>query len=146
MSALRTTEFAPPAADFPAEPWESHTARFAACWGRSGAVVSVTGELDAANAGQLAEYVQRCASYCEWLVLDLSELEFMGTAGFSTLHAINTRCAGSDVQWAVVPGAASSRLLGICDPDATLPTAKSATLALAKVQDRGSLQLVSQSP
>lgn len=145
MSVLKPAAAEPAAATVvPSEPWESHTARFCVHWGRSGAVVSVVGELDAANADDLANYVQRCAAYCEWLVLDLTELEFMGTAGFSVLHTINTRCAGTDVQWALVPGAATTRLLRICDPDTTLPTAKSGASALARVQDRRLLQLVPQ--
>lgn len=131
---------------FPPPSLAAHTALFAVHWGRSGAVVSVAGELDAANAPQLVEYVQRCAANCEWLVLDLTELQFMGTAGFSALHRINSLCGGSQVQWAVVPGAVASRLLQICNPDTVLPVAESVALGLAKVQGTRSLalQLVSQ--
>ncbi len=31
---------------------------------RSGAVIAVSGELDAANADQLADYVQGCVTHC----------------------------------------------------------------------------------
>jgi anti-anti-sigma factor len=113
-------------AAFPSRAWECHTARFTADWGQSGPVITVRGELDASNAGQLADYVQRCATHSKSLILDLSKVEFFGTAGFSALHTINVRCAGADVRWAVVPSQAVSRLLRICDPDSALPVAESA--------------------
>lgn len=114
---------------------ERHTARFTVHWGRSGAVIAASGEIDAANAKPLAEYVQRCAERCEWLVLDLSDLEFIGTAGFSALQAISARCARASICWTVVPGLAVSTLLRVCDPESRLPIAGSLTTALADVQD-----------
>ncbi|MGA8329850.1 MAG: STAS domain-containing protein [Mycobacterium sp.] len=79
------------------------------------------GELDASNANELADYVERCVARSTAVVVDLSGLEFFGTAGFSALHLINVRCAGANQRWAVVPSTAVSRLLRICDPDNTLP-------------------------
>jgi|SRR5690625_973198 len=117
----------------PSDTWHSGTARSITKWARSGAVVSVDGELDAANAGQLADYVQQCAKSCEWLVLDLKNLEFIGVAGFSALKTIAERCAGGMVYCTTVPGAAVSRLLRICDPAHTLPTTPSVADALAGV-------------
>lgn len=119
----------------PSDTWESHTARCVTRWGRSGAVISVDGELDAANAGQLADYVHHCASSCEWLVLDLSELEFIGTAGFSALKNITDRCADAMVYCTMVPGTAVTRLLRICDPHSSLPTSASVADALSGVPD-----------
>lgn len=119
---------------WPSDTWESHTARSVIRWGCSGAVISVDGELDAANAGELADYVRRCAAHCEWLVLDLNDLEFIGTAGFSALKAITDRCADTTVQCTLVPGAAVTRLLRICDPANALPTTASVDDALAGVQ------------
>lgn len=116
--------------------WESHTARCTARWGRSGAVISVEGELDAANSGQLADYLRHCADYCDWLVLDLDDLEFIGTAGFSILQTMSARCTKGAVYLALVPGVALSRLLQVCDPDSSLPTVESVADALVKVQDR----------
>jgi anti-anti-sigma factor len=109
----------------PSEPWENHTARFTAEWGPSFVVITAHGELDASNANHLTDYVQRCAAQTESLILNLRGLEFFGTAGFSALHTINVRCAGSGVRWAMVPSKAVSRLLRICDPDNALPLAAS---------------------
>ncbi|MBO0863712.1 MAG: STAS domain-containing protein [Mycobacterium sp.] len=132
-------------ARLPAEPWENHTARFSAHWGPSAAVITACGELDASNATQLADYVQRCAVHSKGIVVDLSGVEFFGTAAFSALHTINVQCAGADVQWAVVPSRAVSRLLRICDPDNTLPTAESVeALPSAHEQSRRLLELIAQ--
>jgi anti-anti-sigma factor len=132
-------------AAFPSQPWETRTARFTVHRGPSVAVIAAQGELDAANAGQLADYVQRCTDSSKLLVLDLSGVEFFGTAAFSTLHTINVRCAGADVRWAVVPSRAVTRLLRICDPEHALPIAESADAAMAAQDEpRRLLQLVSQ--
>jgi anti-anti-sigma factor len=138
MSVVKTAQPPLPETDtaFPSQDWESHTARATARWGRSGAVISIEGELDAANADLLAEYVHRCAGYCEWLVLNLRGLGFIGTAGFSVLEAINSACATSKVRWSMVPSEAVARMLRVCDPKSSLPTTESVAAALATVQER----------
>lgn len=112
-------------AAIPPPAWENHTARFSAEWDTARVVVTVRGELDASNAAQLADYFDLCIAHSTPLVLDLSNLDFFGTAGFSALHLINVKCAGANLRWAVVPNKAVSRLLRICDPDSTLPLIKS---------------------
>ena len=129
----------------PSEPWENHTARFTAEWGPSFVVITAHGELDASNAAQLADYVQRCVAYSESVIVNLSGLKFFGTAGFSALHTINVRCAGADVRWAVVPNKAVSRLLRICDPDSALPLIESVADSLDENKEPHRLfQLVPQ--
>ena len=110
----------------PSPTWENHSARFTADRLSSCVVITAYGELDASNASQLADYVQHCAAGSKSVIVDLTGLDFFGTAGFSALHLINVRCAGANLDWAVVPSKAVSRLLRICDPDSTLPLAKSA--------------------
>jgi anti-anti-sigma factor len=139
-----------PHGQFPTEAWENRTARFVAHRGPAAVVVTAHGELDAANAVQLADYVQRGAAFSRWVILDLTGLEFFGTAGFSALHTINVRCARAGVQWTVVPNRTVSRLLQICDPDQALPIYGSATgdtVGSSSVRDeqRRLLQLVPQS-
>ena len=105
-----------------AQSWQlSHTAQFSARWSSSGTVITVNGELDAANADQLAAYVHRSVRRSTRVILDLRGLEFIGTAGFSVLHRINVACSGAQVQWVMVTSPAVSRLLRICDPDGALP-------------------------
>jgi anti-anti-sigma factor len=112
-------------AALPPPAWENHSARFSADWDASRVVITVDGELDASNASQLADYVEECMAHRTPVMLDLSNLEFFGTAGFSALHLINVQCAGANLRWAVVPNKAVSRLLRICDPDHTLPLVES---------------------
>ena len=80
------------------------------------------------------------------LALDLTGIEFFGTAGFSALHTLNVRCAGAGVEWVLVPSTAVSRLLRICDPDSALPIAATMPAALSQLQadQRRLLQLVSE--
>lgn len=105
-----------------AQSWQlSRTAQFSARRSRTGTVITVDGELDAANADQLAAYVQHSIMRSTRMILDLRGLEFIGTAGFSALHRINVACSRTQVRWAMVSSPALSRLLRVCDPDGTLP-------------------------
>ena len=112
-------------ATLPPPTWEDRTARFSAKWDTARVVITAHGELDASNATQFVDYFDVCINGSTPLIVDLSGLEFFGTAGFSALHLINVRCAGAKLRWAVVPSKAVSRLLGICDPDHALPLTKS---------------------
>ncbi len=105
-----------------AQSWQhSRTAQFTARWEPSGTVITVDGELDAANADQLAAYVQCSIGRSRRVILDLRGLKFIGTAGFSALHRINVACSAAQAHWAMASSPAVSRLLRICDPDGTLP-------------------------
>ncbi|GFG62993.1 hypothetical protein MKUB_04830 [Mycobacterium kubicae] len=97
------------------------TAEFSAHWGSAAGVITAQGELDAANADEFADYVQRCTKHCKRLVLDLRGVDFIGTAGFSALHRINVVCSAANAHWAMVPSREVSRLLRVCDPDGALP-------------------------
>ena len=72
---------------------------------------------------------------CRGLILDLSGLKFSGTDGFSALHRISVRCAHADIGWMLVPGAAVSRLLRICDPHGSLPAVDTVSAALANLRE-----------
>jgi anti-anti-sigma factor len=127
------------------EPTHCHTAHFATRWLQpSMAVIAAHGELDAANAQQFVDYALRHAPHMDRLVLDLTGVEFFGTAGFSALHTLNVRCAADKIEWAMAPSQAVTRLMRICDPDSTLPICNSLDAALASAQGepRRLLQLV----
>jgi anti-anti-sigma factor len=122
-----------------------HTAYFATRWLHpSILIVSAHGELDAANAQDFVEYALRHTDTVKRLLLDLVNVEFFGRAGFSALHTLNVRCAAIGADWAMMPSKAVTRLLGICDPDATLPVAPSIESALGVIhgEPRPLLQLV----
>lgn len=126
---------------------DSQAASFVTRWLQpSVAVIVAHGELDACNAQELVEYALRDADRIERLALDLTGIEFFGTAGFSALHTLNVRCAGAGVQWVMVPSLAVTRLLRICDPDSALPIANTMSAALTRLQadQRRLLQLVTE--
>lgn len=118
---------------------------FATRWLRpSTAVITVHGELDAANAPGLTHYATRHAIQADRIVLDLTGIEFFGTAGFFSLQAVHARCAEFDVDWVLVPSRAVTRLLQICDPRRTLPIRDTVSAGLAARSNSRLLQLVTE--
>jgi anti-anti-sigma factor len=131
----------------PVDRRDTQTAAFATRWLQpSVAVITAKGELDAFNAQDLVEYALRDAESTKRVALDLTGVDFFGTAGFSALHTLNVRCAGAGVEWVLVPSTAVSRLLRICDPDSALPIAATMSAALSRLQadQRRLLQLVTE--
>src|ERR1700722_11475322 len=100
------------------------------------AIVSAHGEIDITNARALSEYSLADLKRCRGLILDLTHLEFFGVEGFSALHRISVSCAHVQIYWALVPGAAVSIMLRVCDTDGLLPAVDTVGAALASVQDR----------
>ena len=87
------------------------------------AVISAHGEIDVSNADTLAEYTLGHVTGCRGLILDLRGLDFFGAKGFWALHEVSAGCARAGIGWALVPSAAVSRVLRICEPQGRLPTA-----------------------
>jgi anti-anti-sigma factor len=87
------------------------------------AVVRITaeGEVDASNVAALRDYVFRRAGNCESLILNLQNVTFFGTDGFSMLRTIDIRCKKAGVNWVVLPGAAVRRILDLCDREFEIP-------------------------
>jgi anti-anti-sigma factor len=100
------------------------------------AIVSVYGDIDGSNATTLTDYAFVNAVRCHGLILDLHGLTFFGAEGFSALHRVSVRCAHADIGWMLVPGAAVSRLLRICDPHGSLPAVDTVGAALAKLREQ----------
>lgn len=109
-------------------------AQFTSCLiSASTVMVAAEGEIDACNADELAEYAERSLEASSRLIVDLRDLQFFGTQGFSTLHRINVTCSGTGVNWVVIPGREVDRLLRICDPGGALPVATTLETAVAAV-------------
>jgi anti-anti-sigma factor len=114
-----------------------HRAEFGSRWLTMAAeIVTVRGEIDATNAAALTEYAMGGRISRRELVLDLRSLDFCGAEGFSALSAISVRCAAARTRWAMVPSAAVSRLLAICDPAGALPCADTMHAALTTIRDQ----------
>ena len=79
--------------------------------------IAVAGEVDAFNAQELREYVFRRAANCRSLMLDLRDVTFFSTAGFSTLRTIGVRCDRANVSLTLQGSSAVSRVIAICDSD-----------------------------
>ncbi len=89
------------------------------------------GEIDAATAPEVFTAITaRLAGYRQ-LVLDLSRVEFFGTAGYSLLHRVHALCARTAMDWVLVAGPEVQRLLRRCDPDPVFPTAPNIVSAVA---------------
>jgi anti-anti-sigma factor len=111
---------------------KGHAARLVCPWPtRSVAVISARGEIDASNAGNLTDLAVAHVTRCRAIILDLSDLDFFGTEGFLALHRVSVSCARVGTSWAMVPGAAVTRVLRICDPQCSLPTACTVDAAMA---------------
>ncbi|MGV0715387.1 STAS domain-containing protein [Mycolicibacterium sp. XJ662] len=146
MSTVSDTSSASPRAS--ADSVHYRTARFSTQWlTPDTAVIAVHGEIDAANSREFVDYALRHAGQTRRLILDLSGVEFFGTAGFSALHTFNVRCVGARIEWALTAGAGVARILQICDPDWYLPMHSSVDEALSAVQGQSPplLQLVPKS-
>lgn len=94
-------------------------------------LITASGDVDASTAPGLCDSVQRHAAGYRQLVLDLSDVDFFGTAGYSLLHRLHARCAHTAVDWVLVAGSEVARLLRVCDPDGILPTAPNIVSAVA---------------
>jgi anti-anti-sigma factor len=122
---------------FLSQPRESHTTRLAHRRMRlSIAVISARGHIDASNADTLTDYTVGHLMGCRGLILDLRDLDFFGTEGFSALHRVAVHCAHAGRGWAVVPGEAVTQVLRIGDPHGLLPTASTVEAAIPTVQGR----------
>ncbi len=120
-------------------PRKGQLARLDAHWLKSSvAIVSADGDIDQTNVRTFTEYALAQLARCRGLILDLTRLEFFGAAGFSALHRISVSCACAGLDWALVPGAAVSLLLRICDPDGWLPAVNTVSAALAGLQGSAS--------
>jgi len=82
--------------------------------------ISATGEVDASNHDELARYVFRHGANSRRLIVDLSDVDFFGVEGFSTLRLISQRCVTAEVAWTLVPSPAVTRVARICDPQRAL--------------------------
>jgi anti-anti-sigma factor len=134
MNAVPTLSM-PPVGGFLSQPWERHTTRLAHRWLRpSVVVISAHGHIDASNADTVTECALGHLIRCRGLILDLRDLDFFGTEGFSAVHRVSVCCARAGLGWAVVPSGAVSRVLRIVDPQGLLPAASTVEAAMAIIQ------------
>lgn len=93
--------------------------------------VVVSGEIDASTETSLLDGIVASLSPYRQLVLDLSRVDFFGTAGYSTLHRLDSHCADAAIDWVLIGGPEVRRLMRLCDPDGIFPTAANIVSAVA---------------
>ncbi len=97
-------------------------------------VLRIEGGMDAANADLVAQVVRSFARLNAPLVLDLSRLDFLGSAGLRALLLLNEEHRAAQVRNNVVRGAALSRLTRVIT-DHGLPVVDSVPEALQNTHD-----------
>ena len=80
-------------------------------------VVSIAGDIDALNAEPVCEHIRAFITAGRPLILDLSEVDFLGVDGIRGLFDLGKACAARGVDWAVIASHAVRRLLRIADGD-----------------------------
>jgi anti-anti-sigma factor len=94
-------------------------------------VIEVGGEIDAHNAQHVTDYLADFIYVCRPLVLDLSGVDFLGTAGFRAILQFAEECRRAERHWALVSSHAVKILLRV-EPNHRLPTAGSVDTALQR--------------
>lgn len=102
-------------------PIPTTSSRVLVAWHDDHVTITVAGDIDAANAEDFGRFVASHIAPDRALHVDLTALDFFGTAGFSALLTVNVRCAEAGIRWTVSAHDAVARVLRICDPDRTLP-------------------------
>ncbi|MHA6801524.1 STAS domain-containing protein [Bounagaea algeriensis] len=101
-------------------------------------VLRVAGELDSSTAPRLHELLApRLSSTVESVILDLSELDFMGVAGLELLNHARRRGAGRAISVCIVDGPVCvDRALRAAGWSDTVPTYPTVAAAVAELTGR----------
>ena len=95
--------------------------RFTTKWvGPTHAVLSVVGDIDAANADAFLDGMLMKVLLCHSLELDLSDVEIFSTAGYSALCILAERCAAAEVALSVTPSRSVRLVVELCSATTTV--------------------------
>lgn len=78
------------------------------------AVITASGEIDAANTHTLLDYTLGKVLLCRRMILDLTDVSHFGSDGYWMLKTLESRCELADIEFNLVPGARVGRTLQIC--------------------------------
>lgn len=78
------------------------------------AVITVVGDIDAANTHRLLDYTLGKVLLCRRMILDLTRVGFFATDGYWMLKTLESRCETADIDLNVAPGVRVGRTLQIC--------------------------------
>ncbi len=109
--------------------FECGSAQIRAHYRHLATVVTVHGEIDAANADRISEYIRRFTLGEHPVVLDMGDVSHFAAAGISLLYRFDADCRAAGVEWTLVPSPAVIALLSE-DDEARLPMTRSVHQAL----------------
>ncbi|SPM29035.1 STAS domain-containing protein [Mycobacterium terramassiliense] len=95
-------------------------------------VVTIRGDINAANVERVSEYLWRFTLGSNPVVLDLSDVNHFAAAGVSLVRRLDEDCRAAGVEWTLVAGPAVLALLG---GDGELPVARSVREALRNLAE-----------
>ncbi|MFD4368609.1 STAS domain-containing protein [Rhodococcus sp. NPDC058521] len=93
-------------------------------------LVNVSGEIDLFSAPEFGNCVRRTAGDVGRLIIDMTRVEFFGTAGLDVLRAVNDERANAGRSWAMICGRPVQRLLHAAGLDSAFPCYSSVEGAL----------------
>ncbi len=95
-------------------------------------VVTIRGDVNAANVDRVSEYLWRLTLGSNPVVLDLSDVSHFAAAGVSLVRRLDEDCRAAGVEWTLV---ASPAVLGLLGGDGELPVAPSVREALRNLAE-----------
>lgn len=98
-------------------------------------VVTIHGEIDAANVDRISEYIRQCTLVKNPLVLDLSAVNSFAPVGISFLYILDDECRTAGVEWTLVPSPAVIEVLRDYDDETMFPMTRSVHEALRNLAD-----------
>jgi anti-sigma B factor antagonist len=100
-------------------------------------VASLRGEIDMSNAGELGETIgRRLTNEAHALVLDLSAVEYVDSAGIHVIYDLHERLRnrGQDIRVVIAPGAVIAEALRLADVPTAVGAAESVDAALISLR------------
>jgi anti-anti-sigma factor len=101
-------------------------------------VLTISGEVDAANALHVRRQICRYVTAGQRLVIDMSGVEFLAVQGLQDLFELAEEFGSADVRWMLVASGAVRKPMQICGLDNSLPAVDSLSEALQSFATRPS--------
>lgn len=99
-------------------------------------LVEVGGEIDLFSAPEFGAWVRRSGMSASRMIIDMTGVEFFGSAGLPILQAVNSEKVAAGESWAMICGRPVLRLLRAAGLDTAFPCYPSVQGALGSWQIR----------
>jgi anti-anti-sigma factor len=98
-------------------------------------VVTIQGEIRAANVNRINEYIRQCTRVKNPLVLDLNGVNSFAPVGISVLYFLDDDCRAAGVEWALIASPAVMEVLRDYEDETVFPITRSVHAALRNLAD-----------